>query len=265
MSGFNVLVHPQAMFIISDHYSRIQFDDAVVHLDYHLGILLGTYENNNIVISSAMEIMLNKKDDEYVLDTTFYNQSMKMHKAIYPNDIVIGWYLLQKATKEEIHMITKAISSSDDIEILLFGEFSTDTGSTPLQLFVPKEDEFVPVKFSYDTELAERIALLNLQSEGSAESQIRFTANAFKSLDEDLKLIETYLQKVANKELEFDPEMMRNCADIAQWWNHSINSHDDTNDDTNLVEEQSSIALLAGTMFDTLLSQLKTLREKSKL
>lgn len=258
MSKLNIIVHPQAMLIISDHYSRLPYDKPDPPIKYHVGVLLGKYEGDKVVVLSALEVLIIDNDDKVKLDIPMYNREMDLHKSIYPNNKAIGWYILDKCSHEEHLAISDALSAANDFDNLLFGEFLPDDESHPFHLFIQKGTEFVPTEYSYETELAERIAMLQLQSQGKPESQIIFTENAFRSLDKDLSILQEYLEKVANKEVPFEPTIVRECANVAQWWNYN---KEDSSDDEDDVDEESSAALLAGSLFETITLVLDLMKQ----
>ncbi|OHT08108.1 hypothetical protein TRFO_23464 [Tritrichomonas foetus] len=265
MSAINIFVHPQAMLVLSNHYSRMEVDNQNVPLKYHVGFLLGNYDGPKIVVTTALEAIVNERDGKLRLNTNFSRQELELHNTVYPNDIPIGWYVLDKCSNKELLQISEALSAFDKFENLLLGEFFPDAeNKPPLCLFEPKGDTFIPVDYSYETELAERIAMISLQSEGNAESQIQFTAKAFQSLDNDLSIIETYLEKVSKGELPFDPTLMRACANVSQWWDHSIKGvnpgEEEDDEEEDRAEEQASVALLTGSMLEVITSLLEKMK-----
>ena len=77
---------------------------------------------------------------------------------------------------------------------------------------------WTPITYTYHSELAERIALTQLQTKGTAENQVGFTIQAYKTLNLHLSKISDYMTKVRDGQLPFDPILMRKCADIASFW-----------------------------------------------
>ncbi|KAK8858234.1 COP9 signalosome complex subunit 6 [Tritrichomonas musculus] len=265
MSKLNIIVHPQAMLIISDHYSRLSYDNPDPPLKYHIGVLLGNYENDKVVVLSALEILITENDGRLSLDKGIYKREMDLHKTIYPNHKAIGWYTLDNSSHEELLSISDILDPVDDFDNLLFGQFTPNPEGHPFHLFIQKGTEFVPTDYTYESELAETIAMLTLQSEESAESQIRFTQDAFRTLDQDLSVIEQYLDKVSKKELPFDSTLVRECANIAQWFNfNGPNQSEEEDNELDETEEQSSMALLAGSMFETVTVILEMMRQRRK-
>ncbi|OHS99554.1 hypothetical protein TRFO_33964 [Tritrichomonas foetus] len=254
MSSYNVLVHPQAMLVLSNHYSRIKYDKIDPPLPAHCGFLLGNVDGSKIEVTSALEARVTIKDGKLTLDIPFSKRAIDLHRTIYANDLPIGFYVCStknKQSEEELRKLDEAFSAFENFDCILIGEFYIDEKNTkvsPLSLHISRGTNLIPVDFTYEAEHAERIAMMQLQSEGDAESQIQFTASAFKSLDHDLSLVQSYLERVAKKELPFDPVLVRKAANFAQWWDH--NSTEEENGDR--AEEQANLALLCGMMLEAM-------------
>ena len=279
MSKLNIIVHPQAMLIISDHYTRIPYDKPAVEIKYHVGVLLGNYENDKVVVLSALEVLITDKNGKLELDAGIFKREMELHQSIYPNNKAIGWYILDdflnknsyenEKDKEILLSISAVLNNIDDFDNLLCGLFLPKEDDHPFHLFIQKGTDFIPTDYTYEAELAERIAMLQLQSQGDEETQIKFTENAFRSLDQDLAVIQDYLEKVAKQETAFDPTIVRACANVAQWWDHIMKSKkegDDvsSDDDDDVADEESSVALLAGSLFEIVTLVLEISKQKKQ-
>ncbi|KAH0793271.1 COP9 signalosome complex subunit 6 [Histomonas meleagridis] len=246
-SNISVSLHPHVMFVISDHANRIPFMDPPIK--YACGILLGSYDSNKVEVNSAFEIKINEREDgKLELDKEVYNTMYKVRNKVFPFETPIGWFVSQDYPQEEIDKLQSIISDADNMECMLRINFNKQKDQM-ISVFLIEGDKSMPVDYSYESELGERIAMMQLQAEGDAESQIEFTADAFKALDAHLAEIQTYLIKVLNKEAPFDPVIIRECSTISQWF-----SHKDPNEHTEAIatEEQSNLALLCGMMLEVL-------------
>ena len=267
MSSIDVFIHPQAMLVLSDHFSRLPYDLPESPLPIDAGFLLGNYDGPQIVVTNAFEIVTRDRNGKIVLDREFLSNQLDLHNSIYPNDQPIGWYVLKKHDHSELIKVAEALKAFDKFEYLLFGEFlpNENGNSSPFRLYTPKGNEFVPIEFTYESHLAENISMLTLQSEGNAESQIQFTAKAFHSLDMDLETIEKYLVGVRDGKIPFDSSLMLNCANIAQFFNDTKRSgnntekneeEDDEYDEDAFIEEQATVGLLAGSLLQIITTVL---------
>ena len=266
MSKLNVTVHPSAMLVMSNQYTRLEYDNANVPLPVHVGLLLGSSKGGYIEVTSAFELLITGTPDNLEVNQKFLENGYKnLHKATFPTDVPIGWYTCTKLSdnlRDEVSRRVEEIATSYDSELLLFGEFIVEQNNNnenpekcPLTLYSANVQTLSPIDYTYETEPAERIAMMQLQSGGSAEDQIKFTANAFQSLDEDLEKVQKYLEKVLKKEVPFDHDNVRFAATLSQWWDHN-NTEENTGSDK--VEEQANLALLCGLLLETL-----TLYEKN--
>lgn len=244
MSALPFVVHPQAILQIADHTTRSQFFGP--QFKYICGFILGSSDGPKIEIHSAFEANIIEREDGLRLDRESFRIMRGQHQKIYPGEVVIGWYTCRAYDDATLMALAEVFEGVEHTDSLIRGEFLPD-GDKLLTIYVNKNEEWIPVEYNFESELAERIAMMQLQSEGNAESQVQFTADAFKSLDHHLEIIENYLTQMAEGAVPFDPVIARKCADIAQWWTHKNNG-----DDENKVIEQENLALLVGLLAETL-------------
>jgi hypothetical protein len=245
--AISVAVHPQLMLQLSDQYVRRPFL-ADPHPVYSVGIILGSAEGPRIEASSALEVRIfeNRTPGSGLsLDMENYRGLLRLHQQIYKEEKPIGWYSCQElppAVQRGLHTILETIEHSGPF---LRGEFLER--EQPFRLFLQRGEGWTQVEYIYEVANAERIAMMQIQSEGSAQSQVAFTADAYRSLDQDLEVIEGYLVRVANGDLPFDSVLVRKCAEVGQWWDHKTEKPEE---DT--VVEQENLALLVGMMAERL-------------
>jgi hypothetical protein len=246
MSNLKVILHPAAMFQISDHSTRSRYDTNTY--PYRVGILLGTTDGLSVEVHSSLPGSATLSDGVVTIDHECLSRLLLQHVAIYKTEVIVGWYSCLPLKPTDFRLLTDAFQRElrENDEILVSAEFLHDR-DPQLAVYLSKGDTQVPVDYSYESELAERIAIMQLQSEGNAESQVQFTADAYRSLENHLKLIEDYLNDVANGKKPFDPVLVKKAADIAQWWNHSA-----SNQTENRELEEANLALLVGLMAERL-------------
>lgn len=259
MSNLSVLVHPQAMLGMSYHFTRMKYDEKNADLPIQIGIFVGQSTGSKIEISATLELLVTGEKGDLVVDRPFINSSYKdIHLFSFPKDLALGWYTCKKLDDDlfkELAPKVEQLINEFDSQSRLFGEFFYDPKEnkgeeikSPLSLYLLHNTQLTPVHFTYEAEQAELIAMLTLQSEGSADDQTQFTAKAFQSLDLDLEKVQKYLERVLKKEVPFNPEFVRRAATLAQWWDH--NNLEEKGFDK--VEEQADLALLCGMLLETL-------------
>ena len=243
-SAIPIAVHPQAILQIADQAARYQY--LVPPGEYSCGVILGTADGPRVEISSALETRMITRNSKLVVDKETYHTMLRQHHAIYPNEKPIGWYSCKPLDKSQLTALRDAFEALDNSTEFIRGEFLADR-EQPLFLYAPKGDTWITLEYSYESELAERIAMMQLQSEGDAKSQLQFTADAFRALDAHLAIIENYLQSVAAGKAPFNAELVRRCADVGQWWKHSSRDASDER-----IIEQERVALFVGVLAETI-------------
>jgi hypothetical protein len=238
-----IVVHPQAILQVADIFSRMEFLAAPT--EYVCGVLVGSAEGAIEVVSS-IESVLRGTGLDLSLDMSVFRTLYRLYRAIYPTLVPVGWYSCRGLSADQVRAVNAAFEVID--HPAPFIRLELRDGDAPLAAFAQHGDEWAPVEYVYASELAERIAMMQLQGEGTAESQVAFTADAFRTLDKDLEMIENYLVAVATGQGAFDPVVVRRCGDIALWWMHK---DEDENAD---VIEKEQLAILVGMMAERIAS-----------
>jgi hypothetical protein len=235
--SISVAVHPQLMLQLSEQFTRFPFLNP--RQEHSLGVILGFADGPRIEACSAIEVGIRTGGAAGVrLATQDYNSLLRLHHQIYKDEKPIGWYSCQPLSDQDKRVFHTLFEALEHTGPFLRGEFLDR--EQPFILFLQRGEGWVSIEYSYESAPAERIAMMQLQAEGNAESQVAFTADAYRSLDRDLEKIEVYLKKVANKQAPFDPVLIRKCAEIGQWWDHKAEI------DEEKVVEQENLGLLIG-------------------
>lgn len=245
-------VHIQVMFQIADHFTNAKFLKPSFK-GYHIGLLLGEFKDGCARISNSTEMYtLNKPDGSFALPE-YYNTFVKYNKSIFEKETPIGWYAFSSDPHgkgeinpdivDEIHQI---FTNYDQKSTFLFRCEYHFGKAEPFDFFLTTDNHsWVPVSVTYKTETAERIALTQLESQGTSEDQITFSIDAYKNLSRRLGVIEQYLRDVKSGKAQFYPEIVRKAASIGQWWSTpKKNQNDDYID-------QANLSLLCGMLSET--------------
>jgi hypothetical protein len=237
-----VAIHPQLLLQLSEQFTRRPFLTPPPPQQFSLGVILGSAEGARVEAFSAVEVRVVEKSGTslgYGLDGDNYHGLLRLHQQIYKDEKPIGWYSCEVLSPDHARIFHSLFEPQDYIGPFIRAEFVER--DQPLALFMQRGDSWVSIEYTYETAPAERIAMMQLQSEGNAESQVAFTADAYMSLNEDLGKIEAYVTKVANNELPFDSVLVRRCAEIAQWWEHKTEG-----EDQDKIMEEENLGLLVG-------------------
>jgi len=219
----SVIIHPQALLQIADHATRSKYQTK--DIEFICGVIYGSctgmkgMKKTKIEICSTTEALLNRVDDGLEVDKEAYKYINEHHAKNFVDEIPIGWYYTQELDEETLEKMNKAFGLVFDVVV----KAKYNDGDHPLNVYVPgsEPNTWKEAIYSYESELAERVALLQLQADGSADNQISFTQDAYNALDKQLSRIVDYLEKVKQGEMEFKPDLVRKCATVARWWKHN--------------------------------------------
>ena len=244
-----VILHPQAILQVSDHATRSKYQSS--DIKYICGVIYGTI-TRKIEVCSSTESLLHEIDGHLEVDTEAYKTIDFHHSKNFVDESPIGWYTTQVFPPETIKLMNDAFQKL--FNVILRIQYNED-GEHPITVFLPHKEqegdeiEWIETRFEYESELAERVALVQLQADGTAEMQISFQLDAYVALDKQLEKIQNYLQKVKNGELPFDHDLVRRAATIAKWWKQS---HLKQTPDSSIPQAQISyiIGLLGETIVE---------------
>lgn len=219
----SVIIHPQALLQITDHATRSKYQSASIK--YICGVIYGSctgvkgMKELKIELSSTTEALVTDVGDKLEVDKEAYDCINAHHSKNFVDEIPIGWYHTQFLEDEIIQKMNDAFSAFFDVVV----RAKYNDGDHPITVFIPGAEPHTwkEVPYTYESELAERVALVQLQADGNADNQISFTQDAYNALDKQLCLIVDYLEKTKKGEVEFNPELVRKCATVSKWWKQS--------------------------------------------
>lgn len=257
-SKFAVKVHPQVMFVISDHSTRCKFSSSQVS-QYPCGILLGSASGNTIEILDAYEILVTKDDNgNFSVDQETYSTTYEIKSKVF-SYVKIGWFISKDIKDDEMEQIGKVIENNEDMEGFIRIRFiSGNEINHMMDVTVRKGNKFVSADYSYESELGERIALMQMQSQGTSKSQVEYMKQAYKALDEKMAVIENYLSKMISGEVAFDPVMVKKINDLNLWFNNKDKAK---KKDTKELEEQGNLTLMCGLITEKITRDIKEKRK----
>ena len=243
-----VVVHPQVMLQIADHYTNSQFLSSTI--PYPLGLIVCENKDGRLELLSSFESIPITNAAGKVAFNSIFQTLLRQHQANYKNEVPIGWYII--TDKDVDPELINQLQSTFEVEskgepILVRCEYRFNDENCFKFFVMDNNSDWKPVEVSYQSELAERIALLQLQSRGSADSQISFTKNAYETLDKSLAIIQQYILDVKDKKAPFDAEIVRLAGTIAQWWTNKTPSKE-----VNDFIDQANVSLLSSLIAETI-------------
>ena len=241
------VVHPQVALQIADHRTRSDFmkKEFKENYKYIIGIIYGFIDERKLEICSTTEMVVGKVGDGYEVDEEAYNPINIHHVRNYVGEIELGWYNITPMSDVEINAVNAAFAKKFEVQVRVT---YSDDGEHALKLFVPAgAGKWAEVIYKYQSELAEHVGIMQVQSQGDANKQISFTADAYQALDKQLKIIQDFLLKTKEGKIPFHSDLVRRCNDIGLWFNHSRRNFDD---EVNIEEGQ--LALLCGLLAEAM-------------
>lgn len=211
----SVLIHPQVSLQFASHYTTIPYL-TVMH-KYKCGILFGINDGFQIEVLESIEFPLSEKEDE---NKKKFGMISKQQSSVFQEEKPLGFYTIDSYSNEEITTIAKAFDKAGMNSSVRI-EFHPKENDQILVFILSRIEDsitWIPSPYKYASHSAERIALMELQSGGSAQSQVSFTNEAYLTLSKKLEIIQKYLLLVRDKKISFNSELVRKCADISNFW-----------------------------------------------
>ena len=241
------VVHPQVALQIADHATRSQFfsKDFVQKHKFIIGILYGFADDRKIEVCSTCESIVNETSSGYEVDKLAFDCISRHHNLNYVGEVELGWYNITPMKDNEINAVNAAFEKIFKVQLRIT---FMQTGEHTLVLNVPENDgKWRQTLYKYRSELAEHVAISQVQSQGNANNQISFTEDAYKALDKELEIIQDFLEKTMTGAIPFQPDLVRKCNDIALWFRHAQPDRQ-----TEIAIEEGQLALLSGLLAEAM-------------
>jgi hypothetical protein len=210
-------------------------------------------DERKIELCSTTETVLMPGSDSEI-DEEAYKLINNHHTVNYVGEIELGWYNITPMSEAEISTVNAAVEKKFKVQIRVT---YTEEEEHTLKLFVPNGSSWAPVIYKYQSELAEHVAIMQVQSQGDASKQISFTADAYNAFDKHLQIIQDFLLKTKEGKIPFNPDLVRKCNDIGLWFIHSRR-----NEDYEVHIEEGQLALLCGLLAEAMTMAHPTIQDK---
>lgn len=218
----DVYVHPLVVMSMADHSTREHVQKKNPNV---CGVLLGqTGASANGLVASLLEtfeMAFTETDGGLELDIATALEDLKLYREVYPDCDVLGWY----ATRSQLlpkfiaaHRQTYRFGTERPIFVLLNPAIAGDSKELPMQVYELPTDQFSALRFSVESDEAERITLefcakvVQEKQEGDVSevaTQFSQTAGAITSLNERISVIIKYLQDVKDGQAPTDQALLR--------------------------------------------------------
>ena len=225
-------------------------------ISYFAGALYGIEDADKIEVISTFQLAIKNDNGKIVVNRAAYEELDKYELDIHKSEKALGFYWIGNIPDKELDLITAELNNF--YPVLCRIKF-TGEDEHPIKLFAQEDQKWKECKYSYRTENPEHICISELQSGGDVKKSIEFTISAYKELERNLDLIECHLQKMKNKEVEFDEDFVRKANEIGIWFRNTY----ETDADISSIEE-ANLGLLSGQLTQLTFFAMKMIKPFSK-
>lgn len=229
LSNKNVTVAPLVLLSVVDHYNRSAKDTK----KRVLGVLLGENKGSSIRVANSFAVPFeedDKKSSVWFLDHNYVEAMGDMFKKVNAKEKLIGWYHSGpklRASDLEINELFKKYTPNP---LLLIVDVKPKKVGIPTDAYVAVEEikddgtstekTFVHIPSSIEAEEAEEIGVEHLLRDirdaaaGSLSLRITNQLQSLQGLQQRLRDIATYLQRVLNGELPVNHIILGKLQDV---------------------------------------------------
>ncbi|KAI0392563.1 26S proteasome regulatory subunit rpn-8 [Xylariaceae sp. FL0594] len=225
----NVTVAPLVLLSVVDHFNRTQKGSR----KRVVGVLLGQNEGNNVRVSNSFAVPFEEDQDNpsvWFLDHNYVENMNDMFKKVNAREKLIGWYHSGpklRASDLEINELFKRYTPNP---LLVIIDVQPKESGVPTDAYFAVEEikddgtttskTFVHTPSTIEAEEAEEIGVEHLLRDirdvaiGTLSTRITNQLQSLQGLHLRLREIQTYLQKVQDKQLPVNHTILGNLQDI---------------------------------------------------
>ncbi|KAI8630698.1 26S proteasome regulatory subunit rpn-8 [Xylariaceae sp. FL1651] len=225
----NVTVAPLVLLSVVDHYNRV----AKGTRKRVVGVLLGHNDGKNVRVSNSFAVPFEEDNDDpsvWFLDHNYVENMNDMFKKVNAREKLIGWYHSGpklRASDLEINELFKRYTPNP---LLVIIDVQPKESGVPTDAYFAVEEikddgtttskTFVHTPSTIEAEEAEEIGVEHLLRDirdvaiGTLSTRITNQLQSLQGLHLRLREIQTYLQKVQDKQLPVNHAVLGNLQDI---------------------------------------------------
>lgn len=239
----SVIVHPLVLLSAVDHYKRLGSKRVV-------GILLGQNEED-IQVTNSFAIPFEEDEESWFLDTSYLQNMYELFHRVNSKEKIIGWYHTGPKMCGNDVEITKSLQKYvDDPYLVIINIHSTDY-DLPVQVFkLDKQGDFTHVNARIEAEEAEEVGVEHLirdireEDTGSIKERIKTIRESMKVYEKSLEVIEEYIQKTIQGEIQYNHEIINLLQDILYSVPYLTKSLDENQSDAYISELVKTVVSL---------------------
>ncbi|KAI8955220.1 26S proteasome regulatory subunit rpn-8 [Xylaria longipes] len=225
----NVTVAPLVLLSVVDHFNRA----AKGTRKRVVGVLLGQNDGKNVRVSNSFAVPFEEESDDpsvWFLDHNYVENMNDMFKKVNAREKLIGWYHSGpklRASDLEINELFKRYTPNP---LLVIIDVQPKESGVPTDAYFAVEEikddgtttskTFVHTPSTIEAEEAEEIGVEHLLRDirdvaiGTLSTRITNQLQSLQGLHLRLREIQTYLQKVQDKQLPVNHAVLGNLQDV---------------------------------------------------
>lgn len=133
-------IHPLVILSVLDQFSR-----RPNGVERVIGTLLGEQKEGLIEIKNSFPVPHKEGDEDIAVDVEFHKNMLDLHRTVYPNDAVVGWYATGKEVTENDLVIHELYADMKPNPIFLVLDVSAEIYNStqkPFKAYVNKTLKF---------------------------------------------------------------------------------------------------------------------------
>lgn len=225
-----VVVHPLVLLSVVDHFNRMK---QVGNTKRVVGLLLGSSRNKILDISNSFAVPFDEEDkdkDVWFFDHEYLENMYAMFKKVNARETVVGWYHTGPRLHRNDIAINDLIKGYNPNAVLVIINAEPPELGLPTEAYYSVEeihDDGSPTSKTFEhlpseigAEEAEEVGVEHLLRDirnitvGSLSQQLSNQLNGLKGFYTSLSDIQSYLDRVAKKELPINHQIVYQLQDI---------------------------------------------------
>ena len=155
MTESRVLLHPQVILSIADHYVRCTVQNK--DINRVIGLVLGVQTGQTLNLTHCIEI--SQKTAKLEVENEQFNTDMELFKKLFPSHELLGWYatgVQPSAEDMQFHINVIKKWNESPIYLMLDPNASSDAQNLPVACFELEWDShsyrFLQIPFKLESE-----------------------------------------------------------------------------------------------------------------
>jgi hypothetical protein len=190
-----------------------------------VGLLFGTTDGSLYTVCDNTDVIIEGEGSSFVISNVDIERRRRLWTTVYQTFQLIGWYSFGNSVAPAHSGFHSSIQAYATDPIFLLFDSSPDKHDfekIPIQAFKSAGGSFSAIPFKIDSPDVEKIAIdeiIQSVPHGFGSSMESFNSNvsiSLTALERKLAKIIDHLNKMQNREIEWDANFARNAASVVQ-------------------------------------------------